>query len=164
MLLAALAAAVAMGGAPQATSVADPHLTPGKVRSELTIAQICATRWGEDHRAVTAAMKRQVYQRYGFAGPKDPRCTPDRTGRTCEVDHRVPRCVGGADDLANLSPQPYGGAWNAHMKDRVEDQACRAVCALVKPMPLKEAQAAFLGDWTLTYRAWFGTPLSVPAP
>lgn len=160
MLAALLAAAVAMGGALQPTSVADPKLSPGIVRSDLTVAQICATKWGLDHRAVTASMKAQVYRRYGFAGPKDPRCTADRTGRTCEVDHRVPRCAGGADDMANLSPQPYGGAWNAHMKDRVEDQACKAICALVKPMPLGEAQAAFLGDWTITYRAWFGEPLT----
>lgn len=160
MILALLAAAVAMGGALQPTSVGDGKLSPGVVRSDLTIAKICATKWGLDHRAVTAGMKAQVYRRYGFSGPHDPRCTADRTGRTCEVDHRVPRCAGGADDIANLSPQPYGGAWNAHMKDRVEDQACKAICAIVKPMPLAGAQAAFLGDWTVTYRAWFGEPLN----
>lgn len=150
------AALVAMGGAPQPTSVADPTLTPGVVRSDITLEQIKVTKWGQDRRAVTAAMKATVYRRYGFSGPHDPRCTPDANGKTCEVDHRVPRCAGGADDIANLSPQPYGGPWNAHMKDRVEDHACKLLDA--GQINLPQAQAIFLGDWTETYRQWFGEP------
>jgi hypothetical protein len=42
------------------------------------------------------------------------------------------------------------------MKDRVEAHAC----ALLKAgkIALPDAQAIFLGDWTVTYRAWFGEP------
>jgi hypothetical protein len=155
-IFALVAAVVALGGPLQPTSVADAVLTPGVVRQDLTLEQIKTTKWGDDHRAVTEAMKAEVYRRYGFSGPKDPRCTPDRNGETCEVDHRLPRCAGGADAIENLSPQPYGGAWNAHMKDRVEDRACRAIQD--GSMSLTDAQAIFLGDWTVTYRTWFGDP------
>lgn len=159
ILFAASVSAVAIGGPAQPTSVADPRLTPGAFRTDLTLAQICATKWGEDRRAVTAAMKRTVFVRYGFAaGNADPRCTHDAHGRACEIDHRGPRCLGGADVVENLSPQPYGGPWNAHMKDRVETQACKAICAPVKPLDLAEARQIFLGDWRDTYRSWFGDP------
>lgn len=159
MILAVFAAvSVAMGGAPQPTSVADPKLTPGVTRSDLTPDQIKATKWGHDARAVTTAMKAEVYREYGFSGRTDPRCTPDPNDQkqTCEVDHRVPRCLGGADVIGNLSPQPYGGPWNAHMKDRVEARACKLFDA--GQLDLKAAQAIFLGDWTVTYRQWFGDP------
>jgi hypothetical protein len=122
-----LAAAVALSPVKQPTSVADPILTPGVVRTDLTLDQIKATKWGLDRRLVSARMKAEVYARYGFSGPHDLRCTPNPKDprRTCEVDHRVPRCAGGADDIANLSPQPYGGDYNAHQKDRVEVKVCR---------------------------------------
>jgi hypothetical protein len=35
---------------------------------------------------------------------------------------------------------------NAHDKDRLETWAYRAVC-LARTMPLRDAQAMFLGDW-----------------
>jgi hypothetical protein len=158
MLAAAFAVAVAMGGPPQPTSVANMNLSPGEVRTDLTEAQIRATKWGHDERAVTEAMKAEVYARYGFSGRSDPRCTPDPNDpkQTCEVDHRIPRCLGGADVIANLSPQPYGGPWNAHMKDRVEARACKLFST--GKLPLGEARSIFTGDWTVTYREWFGEP------
>lgn len=157
VLLAAAALAIT-AAAKQPTSVADPVLTPGVVRSDLTLEQIRATKWGEDHRLVSAAMKAQVYARYGFTGRTDPRCTPDPAHRaqTCEIDHRVPRCAGGADDLKNLSPQPYGGPWNAHDKDRVEAHVCRLI--VTGAISLEAAQAIFLGDWTVAYLEFFGAP------
>lgn len=158
-MIAALILAVAVvGGQPQPTSVADPILTPGVVRTDLTLEQIKATHWGKDHRLVTDAMKREVFARYGFSGDDDPRCTPNPNApkQRCEIDHRVPRCAGGADDILNLSPEPYGGPWGARMKDRVEARACRRLVR--DQITLDAAQAIFLGDWTVTYRAWFGEP------
>lgn len=158
-----LAAAVALSplhptNGRQPTSVADSILTPGVVRADLTLDQIKATKWGLDHRLVTAAMKAQTYARYGFTGPHDPRCTPNPKfpAQTCEVDHKVPRCAAGADDILNLSPQPYGGDYNAHQKDRVEAKVCRML--VHDQIGLTDAQAIFLGDWTVTYDAWFGAP------
>ena len=44
-----------------------------------------------------AKMKLSVYRSYGMIGPKDRRCVPDTHGRRCEIDHLIPRSLGGAD-------------------------------------------------------------------
>lgn len=151
MLVAVLAAA-ALFAAP------DPTLSPGVARNPpLTVDQLCTTKWGEDHRAVTAAMKATVYRRYGFSGPQDPRCTPDAHGKTCEVDHRLSRENGGADVIENLWPQPYGGPWNAHDKDRLENALHADLCTR-RSKTLEQVQAALLGDWEAAYVAEFGSP------
>jgi hypothetical protein len=133
----------------------DPELTPGVVRSELSLPEICSAKWGKDARAVTAAMKREAFRRYGYSGNDDPRCdnANSRTQR-CEIDHRMPRELGGADDLRNIWPQPYFGTWNAHRKDRLENLIHRKVCA--RELTLEEGQAIFLGDWTQGYRKYLG--------
>jgi hypothetical protein len=98
-------------------------LTPGAWRPEIDLRQVCATKWGRDQRHVTKAMKDRVYRAYGV-GRTTAYCK--RAG--CEVDHRIPRDLGGADEVENLWPQPYAGRWNAHTKDRLEAWAKRAVC------------------------------------
>lgn len=97
----------------------NPALTPGAVRP-LSVHQVCATRWGADRRHVTERMKVHVFAAYGVR-------LADRT--RYEVDHLVPRELGGADDLLNLWPQPWVGTNNAHVKDREENRLHRAVCA-----------------------------------
>ena len=125
--------------------------TPGLVR-DLTVGRICATKWTmtrvvRDERMVTEAMKLRVYLAYGYAnGNKDPRCP-------CEIDHSVPRSLGGADDERNLWPESYRGAWNAHMKDRLEVRLHREVCA--GKLGLKEAQREIAADWKLVYRKYY---------
>jgi hypothetical protein len=42
-----------------------------------------------------------------------------------ELDHLIPRCLGGADKVENLWPQPLE---EARAKDAVEARICRAVC------------------------------------
>lgn len=136
----------------------DPTLTPGVTRPAVTLQQICATKWGRDRRAVTPAMKRQVFAAYGLTGNGDPRCTPDPKVPTqrCEVDHLVSRELGGADDVKNLWPQPYGGPWNAHDKDRLENRLHLLVCAPEQALPLADAQAAIRTDWTAAYLKFLG--------
>jgi hypothetical protein len=49
-------------------------------------------------------------------------------GRRCEIDHLISRELGGADDVKNFWPQPYGThAWNAVLKDRVENRLHKEV-------------------------------------
>ncbi len=43
-----------------------------------------------------------------------------------ELDHIVPLCLGGTNDLSNLQLQPWP---EAHEKDKLEWKACREVCA-----------------------------------
>jgi hypothetical protein len=97
-------------------------LTPGVVRP-LTTAQVCATRWSKDARHVTETMKREVATRYGLTR-RD--ITARGRGPCCEVDHVIPRELGGADDVLNLQPQPWR---EAHRKDVDENRLHRAVCA-----------------------------------
>lgn len=135
-----------------AATLPNLQLTPGVARTELTVQQICKTKWGKDTRAVTAAMKRQVFQEYGLTGNSDPFCRP----KGCEVDHLLSRELGGADDVKNLWPQAYSGAWNAHMKDRVENRLNKEVCA--GRMTLDAARTGIIHDWTALYRQFFGDP------
>ena len=121
----------------------DPALTPGVARDDLTVEDICATLWGRDERFVTDAMKRQVFNSYGYAqGNKDPRCP-------CEVDHLISRELGGADDIKNLWPQSYRGPWNAYMKDKLENRLHKELCQ--GNMSLEMAQER-IKNWIETYQ------------
>ena len=119
-----------------------PTATPG-VRRLLTRTTVCGTRWGLDRRHVTTAMKKQVFAAYGIAWAEHARY---------EVDHLIPRELGGADDVANLWPQPWTGAQNAHMKDRLENALHRQVCA--GELSLEHAQEAIRSDWIAAFRLY----------
>lgn len=68
-------------------------------------------------RNVTEARKRAVFARYGV---------PLSERAAYEVDHRIPICMGGANDLGNLFPQ----AWpDAKRKDVLEKQLCASLRA-----------------------------------
>src|ERR1044072_7796070 len=122
----------------------------GDMIRPLTKSQICTTKWGKDARHVSAAMKRKVFQRDGYPqGQKDPRCN-------CEIDHIVPRDLGGADVMQNLQVQSYYGPWNAYKKDRLEVQAHKDVCS--GSLSLSEAQGWFLKDWKKAYEKRFHVP------
>ncbi len=73
-----------------ASDLPDLSKTPGAVRPGLTKAKICAIKWGKDERHATAAMKKQVFDLYGYSGYDDPRCVPAGK-RTCEIDHLISR-------------------------------------------------------------------------
>lgn len=141
MLLGAVLAGLMAGSG----TLPDHGLTPGLARP-LTLKQVCGTAWGKDRRFVTLAMKKQVFQSYGI---------PWADHAKYEVDHLISRELAGADDVRNLWPQPYEGAWNAHMKDRLENRLHVEVCA--GRLTLSEAQAAISGDWTAAYQQYFGT-------
>jgi hypothetical protein len=134
----------------------DSTLTPGVART-LSIKTICTTKWGRDARHVTAAMKRQVFENYGLSGNDDASCVRDTSGRRCEIDHLISRELGGADDVKNLWPQPYGTKpWNAVLKDRVENRLHKEVCA--KTISLRQARKEIKNDWRVPYKRYFGDP------
>ena len=136
----------------------DDRVSPGLVA--LTDTQkVCTTKWGLDERAVTAAMKKQVYALYGTApGQGVCKLTSNTTkdGKTitkgCEIDHRVSREVGGADDVKNLWPQPYltPDQPGAYAKDKLENWLHKQVCITHK-MTLEQAQQILMGDWYAAY-------------
>lgn len=127
----------------------DPALTPGVTRN-LTLDQVCTTKWGKDERAVTAAMKAQVYAEYHMIRYQGA-CALSKRG--CEVDHLISRELAGADDVKNLWVQPYGGEWNAVMKDRAENEAHKRVCS--GAITLEYAQHAMSTNWINFYKELF---------
>jgi hypothetical protein len=116
----------------------DPTLTPGRA-VETDTAVLCHG-WSAVHpREVTAKMKQQTYAAYRVEHVP---------GRCCEVDHLIPRELGGADSAANLWPQPYP---DAYRKDSVENWTHARVCA--GHLDVRTAQNMFATDWTILYRA-----------
>lgn len=161
LLLLVLAAVVQLSSGARADgrdlTLPDPMLTPGVVRTDITQDNICKTKWGKDRRFVTAAMKREVFARYGLSGNDDPACTRDKHGRKCELDHLISRELGGADDVDNIWPQPYGGfPWNAVRKDRVENRLHKEICA--GNITLQDAQREISVDYRIPYIRYFGEP------
>ena len=119
----------------------DHDLTPGSVFSN-TLQLIC--RHATDRRGImTPARRDEVLERYDL--PTGPH--PDY-----EIDHLVPLCLGGSDDLENLWPQPRGSIepkWNAEAKDRLEKRLCALVCDGL--LDIGDAQQAIITDWIAAY-------------
>lgn len=147
-------AATVADARPRGPVVPDPKLTPGVARDDLSLKEICSTRWGLDRRYVTPAMRREVFARYGLKGPEDPACRKDKHGRRYEIDHLISRELGGADHVDNLFPQCYAGKpWNAVLKDRLENRLHKEVCG--GTIPLEQAQRGIATDWRGLYRKYF---------
>jgi hypothetical protein len=111
-------------------------LTRGLTRS-LTVKKICNTTWGSDARSVTNKMKKDVIAAYHFKVAACPlTMLKGKRVHRVEIDHLVPRSIGGADDVRNLWPQCYEPvkkdkskqADGAHKKDRLETELHRRVC------------------------------------
>ena len=126
----------------------DPALTPGVADPALTAEVLCAKKFTtRDVRSVTAAMKREVYARYGVQNHKGrfAKCK-----RGAEVDHLQSLELGGANVVENLWPQNYCGPWNATVKDRLENKLHKLVCA--GQLDLVEAQQCISTDWIVCYK------------
>jgi hypothetical protein len=113
----------------------DPALTPGAIVL-VGPETVCKPGYAGQSRGVTEAMKRAVFHAYGIP--------PDST--RYEIDHLIPLCLAGSNDVRNLFPQPWDGPCGARVKDRLEVQVYRDVCA--GKLTLQEGQAIFRGDWT----------------
>lgn len=125
----------------------DPVVTPGAVRADATRAQLCAKGFTtKRYRHTTAAMKREVYRRYGLEGPNDPVCSSG-----CEVDHLIPLTLGGDDVVANLWPEPAEPLPGFHQKDKLEVLLHRLVCKGL--MELIDAQKCIGTDWLACWKA-----------
>lgn len=150
---AVLLATACWAGPKAPPEVPDPRLTPGDCRTDITLEELCKTKWGKDARKVTAAMKLQVFHSYGYTGNADRSC---KGKRHWEIDHSCSRELGGKDTVENLWPQCYAGTWNAVMKDRLENRLHKEVCA--GTLTLIEAQDGIKSDWRIMYRRYFGEP------
>ena len=129
----------------------DPSLTPGAILPVAT-GDICVSGYTKKVRNVPADLKRQVYAEYGIASHQPGEY---------EVDHLISLELGGSNSIKNLWPQSYiTQPWNAHVKDKLENELHAEVCA--GKIDLPTAQHEISTDWIASYKKHFGTnvPLS----
>lgn len=132
----------------------DAIQTPGAVNPAVTqeniSATICMPGWTKTIRpkvAYTNKLKVGQLAAGAYASPEPP--------RTFEEDHLVSLEIGGhPTDPRNLWPQPWGGPYGAHAKDRLENFLHRAVCA--GRITLADAQAAVSSNWIAAYQKYIG--------
>lgn len=151
-LLSFLLASVALASPPIRP---DPKLTPGVSCPTITAQDLVPGYTAKvrangtpDGAKITDATKAKVYAEYGI--------TVHRPG-DFEIDHLISLELGGSNDIKNLWPQSYHGTWNAHMKDRLENEIHRRVVA--GTMKLADAQRMIAHDWIALYRLTFPNDL-----
>jgi hypothetical protein len=104
------------------------------------------------NKAVPVALQRAVFQEYGLQGA-DP--------RAYEVDYLVTPALGGADDIHNLWPHSYSAtAWNAQVKDALEDRLREMVCD--GSLDLADAQREIAANWIAAYKKYFHADKPLP--
>lgn len=132
------------GGSERGTVVAVPrsNLTPGAVVL-MSKEQVCRGDHA-NNRPVPVSTRRRVFQAYGI---------PESAARSYEVDYLITPALGGSDDIHNLWPQSYSAtAWNAHVKDELEEQLRAMVCA--GDIDLATAQRDISRDWIAAYKKY----------
>ena len=125
----------------------DPVLTPGVFDDNVTQSSvqktICKANETAEVRRVTEKMKREVFARYHL--------DYDKLRKAYEVDHFIPLCVGGANDIENLWPQRWSPKPGAREKDIVESHLHKKICE--GDLSLDEAQEIIKQDWYSCYQA-----------
>jgi hypothetical protein len=142
-LLAVAVAAVLALPAMAAEIRPDPNKTGGSVEYH-TPVQVCGH--SSEHRHFSNALRDEVLARYGL---------PPGPHSDYEIDHLVPVCLGGGNDVSNLWPQPRRSIepkWNAEAKDRLETVLCNLVCDGL--LDIGDAQEAITKDWIGAYHLY----------
>jgi hypothetical protein len=137
--------ALASGALAQAI-VPDPTITPGSVRTT-DVAAICSSGTRE-LRHWSRERDNWVMAEHGL--PPGPH--PD-----FEIDHLIPLGLGGADDDANLWPEPRRSIeteWNAERKDDLEWRLRDLVCS--GQLDVRTAQREIAEDWVEAFRRTIG--------
>lgn len=124
------------------TQGAEPFTTPDNACTPgaytvLSRAQVCTPK---DRPGLPAADRRKIIGEYGV---------PDWSGRSGELDHRVPVFLGGSTVEDNIWPE-RGGIPNR--KDALELLVRRRVC-VEHTMRVRTAVRLFLADWVHAYQA-----------
>src|SRR3984893_14543318 len=100
----------------------DPSLTPGAVRTP-SATEVCNDPSTEQYRNWSRERDDRILEEYGL--PPGPH--PDY-----EIDHLIPLDLGGADEDANLWPEPRASivpyAVSAEAKDKLEWRMADMVC------------------------------------
>jgi hypothetical protein len=121
----------------------DSAKTPGAAL-EVTAGDICVPGYTKKVRNVPIAVKRQVYATYGIR-----RHQPGEY----EVDHLISLELGGSNSIRNLWPESFRTSpWNARVKDALENELHRRVCA--GTLDLAAAQQIIARNWVTGYRMY----------
>lgn len=133
-------------------AVPDHNLTPGATRP-VSMGDICSMPHEEVVRAVPSELRQKVFKEYGIVNP-----LPE----DYEIDYLIAPGLGGAEDIHNLWPEPASSsAWNAHVKDALEERLHQLVCA--GQLDLPTAQQAIATDWITAYKKYLNPHLSTYA-
>ncbi len=127
-----------------AAHLPNAQMTPGDAL-DVTAKDICQPGYSQKVRDVPESVKNEVYREYGI--------TSHQPGEY-EVDHLISLELGGSNSIRNLWPQPYQGDWNAHIKDKLENELHARVCN--GQLNLKTAQQAIATDWIAAYDKYVG--------
>jgi hypothetical protein len=126
-------------------TVPDPSFTPGATVL-LSERQVCRET-SVKNKAVPVALRKKVFAEYGI-GSAEP--------GAYEVDYLITPALGGADDIHNLWPESNRAtAWNAQVKDALEDHLREMVCG--GQLDLATAQREIAGNWIEAYKKYFHT-------
>ncbi len=118
----------------------------------VSLAEVCTMAHEEVEVDVPAATRSAVFKEYGIAGavPAD-----------YEIDYLVAPGLGGSEDIQNLWPEPYAAAaWNAHVKDSLEEYLHASVCS--GKLDLRTAQSDISHDWIAALQKVFSHRHSRP--
>ena len=123
--------------------VPDPAKTPG-ASLRVTSADVCVPGYSRRIRDVPSEVKRQVYASYGIRTHKPGEY---------EIDHLINLSIGGSNSVRNLWPQSFHTSpWNARVKDELEVELHRRVCA--GTLDLAKAQRIIAQNWVMGYRLY----------
>jgi hypothetical protein len=124
----------------------DPKLTPGATR-QVSIHDVCAMPHEEVVVDVPNALREKILQEYGIL---------ENRGADYEIDFLISPGLGGTEDVQNLWPEPYASdAWNAHVKDELEEHLHELVCS--GKLELTKAQKDISADWIGAYKKYFNS-------
>lgn len=133
-----------------ATALPNRSLTPGYTRPA-KLSELCSRRQSNAPPDEDTSVEQRVFHEYGL---------PFST-TSYEVDYLITPDLGGADDVRNLWPEPYGSTdWNAHVKDELESRLHTMVCD--GQIDLATAQRDIATDWIAAYKRYFHTETPLP--
>ena len=98
-------------------------------------------------RDVPDSLRQEVFKKYGIVNPRP---------EDYEIDYLIAPGLGGTEDIHNLWPEPSTpSAWNAHVKDALEERLHQLVCD--GELDLPTAQRAISTNWITAYKQYFGS-------
>jgi hypothetical protein len=130
-------------------AVPNPALTPGATRP-VALSDVCSMAHEEVVRDVPDELRQQVFKEYGIFNPRP---------EDYEIDYLIAPGLGGTQDIHNLWPEPSKlSAWNAHVKDDLEERLHQLVCA--GKLDLPTAQQAIASNWITAYKRYLGSQVA----